>query len=332
MKHAAHKAAGVRTRTAIRRPGGCVAAHSAAAAIAMAKTRNNGAMVGLDRAVADRLNELMPQTRRARREAERAAARRNVVLGSASLAALVGAAASAVAFANPRRAPMPLADAETTTTTQVRPVSARTTEAASRDAVRSSLIDADASGKDLPQGSVRQDSDGTTKATSNEGSWTMGEASTSFDAGQMSRSLAANPNVAKLIDGDRALLPEGFDPNHDTGDTGNAYAFSQCTWWAYVRRHQLGLPVGSYFGNGQQWADSARAHGYWVDSTPRHVGDIMVFRAGQEGSSPIYGHVAIVEAINPDGSITTSECGASYNGKTFSRTFTNVGDFQYIHY
>lgn len=50
--------------------------------------------------------------------------------------------------------------------------------------------------------------------------------------------------------GKEARTAGGFDPNHVTGDVGNAYAFSQCTWWAYVRRHQLGLPVGSHMGNG----------------------------------------------------------------------------------
>ena len=60
--------------------------------------------------------------------------------------------------------------------------------------------------------------------------------------------------------------------------------------------------------------------------------DIIVFAAGQEGSDSYYGHVAIVEKINDDGSIVTSESGASLNGGTYSRTLTNVGDFQYIHY
>lgn len=53
-----------------------------------------------------------------------------------------------------------------------------------------------------------------------------------------------------------------------TGDSGNAYPWGQCTWWAYVRRHQLGLPVGSYFGNGQAWAASAARLGYSVSHQP----------------------------------------------------------------
>ena len=146
---------------------------------------------------------------------------------------------------------------------------------------------------------------------------------------------ADNPVVMDLLNGrDKDSVPAGFDPDHATGDTdGNAYPFSECTWWAYVRRHQLGLPAGSYMGNGNQWADSARRLGYWVDSTPRQ-GDVMVFQSGQAGSSLIYGHVAIVEQVNEDGSIVTSECGAAYNGQPFSRTFpaSEVGDYQYIHY
>lgn len=85
-------------------------------------------------------------------------------------------------------------------------------------------------------------------------------------------------------------------PGFSSGDSGNAYPWGQCTWWAYERRHQLGLPAGSYFGNGAQWANSARAHGYRVDQSPS-VGAVIVFAPGQDGADPVYGHVAIVEAV-----------------------------------
>lgn len=163
------------------------------------------------------------------------------------------------------------------------------------------------------------------------GSWTLGE---SIDPARLSGRAASNPQVAQLVNHrDRDAYPAGLDPDHATGDTGNAYAFSQCTWWAYKRRHQLGLPAGSHMGDGKDWAASARKLGYWVDSTPR-VGDVMVFRAGQDGSSPIHGHVAIVEAVNADGSIDTSECGAAYNGKPFTRRFTaaQAAQHEYVHY
>lgn len=165
-----------------------------------------------------------------------------------------------------------------------------------------------------------------------DGTW-LG--SDKVDTARLTAIPASNATVKTWVNGpDKNLIPIGFQPDHATGDTGLAYSFSQCTWWAYTRRHQLGLPVGSHFGNGAQWADSARRLGYWVDSTPRHEGDVIVFQRGQFGSSPVYGHVGIVEHINADGSIVTSECGAALAGHPVSRTFTaaQAATLQFIHY
>lgn len=109
--------------------------------------------------------------------------------------------------------------------------------------------------------------------------------------GQGSYRAPANPPSQSHSGGSSSSNP-GFS----SGDSGNAYDYGQCTWWAYVRRHQLGLPVGSFFGDGAQWANSARAHGYRVDQSPS-VGAVIVFAPGQDGASPLYGHVAIVEAV-----------------------------------
>lgn len=170
------------------------------------------------------------------------------------------------------------------------------------------------------------------RATLSSGSWDLGS-DVDPDA-KMTVREAGNKVVQALINGrDEASVPAGFNPDHADGDTGNAYEFSQCTWWAYVRRHQLGLPAGSHMGNGADWADTARRLGYWVDSTPR-VGDVICFQRGQYGSDPFYGHVGIVESVASDGSITTSECGSAYNGKPFSRMFTaeQAAQLQFIHY
>ena len=310
MRHAAHKAAKVSHAqfslskalfTANR------GSHTAKA-VRMAQLAEGGAVVGLAPEVVDKLNEVAPMSRRAMREAAKAASRKSALVTSASLAALVGTAATALAFSQQNASRLVLAD-DGTETSQIKRVS---DGAASRSEGRTAL-------KELA-------------STSNNGGWQLGDTSASMDASLMSKSIADNPNVAVLMDQDSSALPANFNPNHATGDVGNAYEFSQFTWWVYVRRHQLGLPAGSHMGNGCQWADSARALGYWVDNTPRHVGDIIVFAAGQEGSDSYYGHVAIVEKINDDGSIVTSESGASLNGGTYSRTLTNVGDFQYIHY
>lgn len=148
--------------------------------------------------------------------------------------------------------------------------------------------------------------------------WTLGDSSV-IDPDRLTRAV-----------GPLEHTPAGFNPNHDTGDTGNAYSWSECTWWAYVRRHQLHLPVGSYLGNGEDWAASARRLGYWVDGTPRSPGDVMVFAAGQDGASVEYGHVAIVERINDDGTVLISECGSAYHGVTHYRTLS-PSNHSFIH-
>lgn len=131
---------------------------------------------------------------------------------------------------------------------------------------------------------------------------------------------------------DLTAAPAGFSVSHASGDAGCSYERPQCTWWAYTRRKQLGLPVGTKFGNGNMWADSARKLGYWVDNTPRMVGDIMVFQGGQAGSSYQYGHVAIVEEIYPDGSVRVSEMGTGFVGYFCSnRVIYNTSDYEYIH-
>ena len=128
--------------------------------------------------------------------------------------------------------------------------------------------------------------------------------------------------------------PTGWDPNHPTGDNGNVYEYSQCTWWAYKRRHELGLPAGSHMGDGRMWTSTGKILGYWVDHTP-HIGDAISFPAGVLGSSSQYGHVAIVENVfqyNGKTYIKTSESGSSYNGHRFSRIIGDPERFEYVHY
>lgn len=121
---------------------------------------------------------------------------------------------------------------------------------------------------------------------------------------------------------------------HPTGNTvgGSAYPWSQCTWYAYRRRvYYYHLPTGSYMGNGQDWANSGRKLGYLVNRTP-HVGAAMVFKAGQLGHSPIYGHVAVVERVNADGSVFISECGSIWQGNAHWMTVYNASNYEYVHY
>lgn len=87
---------------------------------------------------------------------------------------------------------------------------------------------------------------------------------------------------------------------------GNGYAFGNCTWYAYNRRVQMGLTVGSFWGNASTWAMAAAANGYRVDNTPS-VGAIAQWNAYSGSGIGYYGHVGIVESVNSDGTITISE-------------------------
>lgn len=85
-----------------------------------------------------------------------------------------------------------------------------------------------------------------------------------------------------------------------SASAGNRYAWGNCTWYAYERRQQLGMPVGSFWGNANTWAYYARQDGYLVDRSPA-VGAILVDTVG------VFGHVAVVEGVDANGEVVVSE-------------------------
>ncbi len=130
-----------------------------------------------------------------------------------------------------------------------------------------------------------------------------------------------------------AVTQDGFDPGSgqtyagvptappSTGGTGiggngDHFFYGQCTFWAALRYHQLtGLWV-PWLGNAGDWAYNAPGFGWHVGYTPR-VGSIIVLAPGVEGAGP-YGHVAIVESVNPDGSVYTSNYNWAQDGGGFA--------------
>lgn len=87
-------------------------------------------------------------------------------------------------------------------------------------------------------------------------------------------------------------------------------AFKNCTdfaWWRLMQ--QLGItdqakmdarPIGP--GNGATWADAWKRAGWEVSKTPK-VGAIIWYGIGNPGGHPVYGHVAVVKAIESDGKV-----------------------------
>ena len=118
----------------------------------------------------------------------------------------------------------------------------------------------------------------------------------------------------------------------DHSNSGNMYAYGQCTW--YVK--SVAPWVGTYWGNGAQWGASAAADGYRVDGSPE-AGSVVVFGAGQMvgdwQASGAYGHVAYVQSYNASSNtitITQGGMGFSNPGGPNTQTLSASG-FQYIH-
>jgi surface antigen len=103
----------------------------------------------------------------------------------------------------------------------------------------------------------------------------------------------------------------GLPPQPATGDL-NRFAYGQCTYWANMRYHQLTGYWVPWQGDAYQWVAGAQAYGWIVSARPR-VPSIIVLQPGVQGASA-YGHVAVVERINPDGSVYTSNYNWYANG------------------
>ncbi len=89
-----------------------------------------------------------------------------------------------------------------------------------------------------------------------------------------------------------------------TGGPGRFF-YGQCTDWANRRYHTLTGYWVPWLGNADQWV--AGAYNYsWTVSTQPVVPSIIVLQAGVQGAGG-YGHVAVVESINSDGSVVTSD-------------------------
>lgn len=80
----------------------------------------------------------------------------------------------------------------------------------------------------------------------------------------------------------------------------NGYDYGFCTWYAAKRRADIGRPVPSNLGNANTWAALAAGYGIPTGPSPQ-VGAVAMKHARAPG------HVAIVEAVNADGSFWISE-------------------------
>lgn len=112
------------------------------------------------------------------------------------------------------------------------------------------------------------------------------------------------------------------------GYAGDGYAFGNCTYWADMRRAQIGEPIPNNWGNAITWATNAALDGYVVDHTPSY-GAIWQWPQAPGG----LGHVAFVEQVNPDGSYVISEMNAAGFDEVDNRTYpaSSDQDYNFIH-
>lgn len=88
----------------------------------------------------------------------------------------------------------------------------------------------------------------------------------------------------------------------------NNYPRSQCTWYANERYHQLAGKYVSWSANASGWLSGAQAAGWSTSSSaPAGVPSIIVLQPGVQLADAVFGHVGVVEQINGDGSVITSD-------------------------
>src|SRR5215472_10471627 len=111
----------------------------------------------------------------------------------------------------------------------------------------------------------------------------------------------------------------------DPAYPGDLYEYGQCTYWASLRRIQIGQPVPNDWGDAATWAVRALLAGYKVDHTPSY-GAIMQTPDAAGG----LGHVAFVESVDPkDGSWTFSEMNHLGWDEVDTRTFSASSALNY---
>lgn len=150
-----------------------------------------------------------------------------------------------------------------------------------------------------------------------DSSYTINSAGFNAKSGALTGLIYHSSGGTKVVDFMKMGIPASKYDNDPW-----SYAYQQCTWWAAYRRKMLGQPVDKQMGNGNQWASSAKTKGYKTGTSPR-LGAVISYPSGVLGASPAYGHVSVVEQIDPNGDIWVSQAGtgffSTYGGPVVSK-------------
>lgn len=112
----------------------------------------------------------------------------------------------------------------------------------------------------------------------------------------------------------------------------------QCTSYVAWKANEAGVNfsngmagpngVTGWFGNAGNWDNNASNIGFTVNNTPA-VGAIAVWEANSGGAGAV-GHVAWVESVNANNTVTISEYNWDYGNGNYKERFNRVAD-KYIH-
>ena len=251
---------------------------------------------------------------------------------NASQATASSAAAQSVATstANASEATAKSAAAQSAATSTANASEAAAKSAAAQSAATSAANASEAAAKSAAaQSAATSAANASEAAASSAAQASQAAASSAAQASQAAASSAATQSAAQASQATaqpQKLATTAPSANNSvvSADTaGNTYPAGQCTWFV---KGDLSW-VGNHWGNASAWGASATAAGHTVNSSAS-VGSIALFAPGVGGASS-YGHVAVVDSVNPDGTISISE--ANYAGKAFNERTISTAGVQFIH-
>jgi surface antigen len=114
--------------------------------------------------------------------------------------------------------------------------------------------------------------------------------------------IAGTTNIGALFDsfGNETTENQLYTAEADKEIT---YIYGYCTYWAALRRKEVGKPIPNTWGDAHTWDDRARTDGYKVD----HIPEVHAIIEIDDSGVGDLGHVAFVERVGVDGSVHISE-------------------------
>lgn len=108
---------------------------------------------------------------------------------------------------------------------------------------------------------------------------------------------------------------------------GNGYDYGYCTWYAAIRRAQVGKPIPSNLGHASTWRVLAERAGISTGSIPAQYAVIWT------PPTDYYGHVGVVEEVLADGSLRVSDMNLAGWGVRSERILTaaEAARYSYIY-